>query len=202
VDDSDFDRHCALQRAVFAGLGTRLAPGATVLDFGCGDGGLVRAYRRAGFDAYGCDIVLERETEHLRAIGEPYRLPFPDATFDAVVSDQVLEHVLDHRLAAKEIARVSRPSSGSLHIFPPPWRLVEAHVDVPLAGVLRNPVWLGLWARLGIRNPFQAGLSAREVARINREFLEQGVSRREDELRWCSIHPRDIRGVLRRCVLL
>lgn len=42
-----------------------LTPGTCVLDFGCGDGALVEAFIDAGFDACGCDVVLECETARL-----------------------------------------------------------------------------------------------------------------------------------------
>ena len=75
------------------------APGARVLDFGCGSGGTVTELDRLGFDAYGCDISLDSPTERLRLIPQPYRLPFEDEAFDLVVSDQVFEHVMDQRTA-------------------------------------------------------------------------------------------------------
>jgi SAM-dependent methyltransferase len=163
-------------RAILADRGAALSPGARVLDFGCGDGGMVDAYLRADFDAYGCDLIVESETSRLRKIEEPYRLPFDDASFDAVVSDQVLEHVRDHASAAREIARVLRPHGATLHIFPPPWRLREAHTGVPFAGVLKGRLWLNLWALLGVRNPFQQGLPARQVVAVNREFLKTSTN--------------------------
>jgi hypothetical protein len=66
---------------------------------------------------------------------------------------------------------VLKPGGLSLHIFPPRWKPIEPHVYVPFAGVYRERWWLRLWAELGVRNEFQAGLPAREVAGLNREYL-------------------------------
>lgn len=168
----------ALHARMLEDLGHPLPPGAAVLDLGCGDGDLVSAYRRAGYEALGADldagpIAASPVREHLRPIPTegPYRLPFDDASFDLVASDQVLEHVRDYRATLAEVRRVLKPGGASLHTFPARWRPVECHVYVPLGGVLRGPRWLTLFALLGVRNAFQKGLGFREVARRNREFL-------------------------------
>ena len=59
-----------------ADLGCGVKPGSTVLDFGCGDGIGVRALRRWGFDAFGCDLRM-RDTEaavKLAALGQVSRI--------------------------------------------------------------------------------------------------------------------------------
>ena len=157
--------------AVAADLGTPVRPGSQVLDFGCGDGAEVVAWREAGHEAFGCDVVLDRPGQSLRLIEEPYRLPFEDATFDLVLSNQVLEHVQDHDVAFREISRVLKPGAISLHLFPARWAPIEVHSRVPLASVVQERWWLALWARLGIRNEFQRGLSWDEVTDRNAEYL-------------------------------
>ncbi len=157
--------------AVAADSGAPLPEHATVLDFGCGDGAAVGAWRDAGHEAHGCDIVLERSQEWLRLIEVPYRLPFANATFDLVVSNQVLEHVQDHDAAFSEIRRVLKPGALSLHLFPPRWTPIEPHVRVPLATVLQRHWWLAVWARLGIRNRFQRGMPWRDTAAFNIDYL-------------------------------
>jgi SAM-dependent methyltransferase len=142
-----------------------------VLDFGCGEGEEVAAWRVAGYEAFGCDIVLERPGEWLHLIEKPYRLPFEDASLDFVVSNQVLEHVQDHDAAFAEISRILKPGAISLHLFPSRWTPIEVHSRVPLASVMQQRRWLGLWARLGIRNEFQMDLSWREVTDMNIDYL-------------------------------
>lgn len=168
------------ERAILETLHGLLSSGARVLDFGCGDGRSVRAWRELGFDATGCDVVLHEDAagEDMRKAGlllpislSPYRLPFADQSFDILVSNEVFEHVQDYPAALDEVYRVLRPGGVALHMFPSRWAPIEPHVYVPLAGVFRSRQWLLLWALLGVRNPFQTGRRAREVAAENFSYL-------------------------------
>ena len=166
-------RHMELHQKILAELGHSLEFGAEILDFGCGNGDMVEQYCQAGYNAFGCDIRIEHESERVRKIDyENYCIPFADNRFDFVFSDQVLEHVQDHARAFAEISRVMKPGAISLHIFPARLKLREDHVFVPLAGVIQSHWWLTLWALLGIRNSFQRGKSFREVAALNAEYLK------------------------------
>jgi SAM-dependent methyltransferase len=146
-----------------------------ILDFGCGEGGFVNRCLTAGYDAWGCDILIEDEQAHdqarLKAIREPYALPFADDSFDFIVSHQVFEHVQQPEVACREIARVLRPGGLSIHVFPSRYRLIEPHVYVPLATIYHAHWWLALWAKLGVRNEYQKGLTSSETAEHNRVFL-------------------------------
>jgi SAM-dependent methyltransferase len=160
-----------------------MPPGYALLDLGCGKGGLVDALRARGLDAFGCDIANSSASDYvedavakdyLRTIEmEPYRLPFDDGQFDVVISQVVLEHVMDYEGTFKEIHRVLKPGGISLHIFPGRYVFIEPHVFVPLATMVRNRPWLYLWALLGIRNQFQTGKPAREVADLNYRYLNE-----------------------------
>jgi SAM-dependent methyltransferase len=99
-----------------------LRPGSEVLDWGTGNGHfayfLTRAgHRPTGYTMEGASFAgwLGRPYERfVTAPGnEPVRLPFPDASFDAVGSVGVLEHVRevggDEAASLAEIARVLRP---------------------------------------------------------------------------------------------
>ena len=167
-------KHRQLHQNILKELGHALEPGARVLDFGCGAGNMVEEYCAAGYEAFGCDLNVGSESERLRGIdAETGRLPFADNTFDFVFSDQVLEHVQDHGAAFAEMARVMKASGFGLHIFPARLKPTEAHVLVPLGGVIQNRWWLTLWAALGIRNSFQQGKSVREVVALNYEYLRR-----------------------------
>jgi SAM-dependent methyltransferase len=175
------------QLRILKRAGVRLPAGATVLDFGCGKGELVGAWRDAGFDAHGCDLAVELGGgERLAAIEEPYRLPYGAATFDLVLSRQVFEHVQDPERAFAEIARVLKPDGASLHQFPSRYYPIEPHTLVPLASLIRARPWLWLWALLGVRNPFQQGLPASETVRRNAVYLREHTHylRRRDILRF------------------
>jgi ubiquinone/menaquinone biosynthesis C-methylase UbiE len=96
-------------------------PGGRVLEVGFGTGDLQADLRAAGYQAYGIDLsaqmlrVARRKAAHsgarLRAGRATARaLPFPAATFDAVVSTFPSEYIFDPR-TLREIARVLRPGS-------------------------------------------------------------------------------------------
>lgn len=165
-------QHLELHRNILNELGHTLGAGARVLDFGCGAGNMVEEYCAAGYDAFGCDIRLAPTSERVRPIDEKTgSLPFADATFDFVFSDQVLEHVQDHVRAFAEIARVMKPSAISLHIFPAKLKPIESHLFVPLGGLIKSRWWLTLWASLGVRNSFQKGKRVPEVVALNSDYL-------------------------------
>lgn len=169
-----------------------------VLDFGCGTGSFVRRLRSLGYDAHGCDIGVDwqdpdsdwsrglpaeawESSAHLHAIdATPYRLPFPDHTFDAVVSITVMEHVQNKAEAFAEIARVLKPEGQAIHLFPSKWYLLgEPHMHVPLVSWFWPKVprwWLALWAMAGIRNEFQKGMTWRQVVAMNADYCSLGLA--------------------------
>ena len=76
----------------------------------------VRALQQAGAKVWGLDIEHEHAIEAIhnapgsgicQATGE--YLPYPDGTFDLVLSHEVVEHVDDDRAYAIEMVRVLRP---------------------------------------------------------------------------------------------
>jgi SAM-dependent methyltransferase len=158
-----------------------------VLDFGCGTGRLVGALLQLGFDASGCDLsIIKQEpqavaSERFRTISiMPYRLPFDDNTFDAVISTSVLEHVQNKKECFHEIHRVLKTGGHSMHLYPGKWYLpCEPHTYVPLVNYFRPHClkwWLGLWALLGVRNEFQQHKDWRTVLDLNIRFCRDMLS--------------------------
>jgi len=123
----DFDR-----------LGVR--DGARVLDMGCGGGRhAYEAWRRGA-----TVIALDLDEQELKGVhyvtsemadagelphgriggpvqGSALALPFPDASFDCVITSEVLEHIWDDRGAIAELVRVLRPGSRMAVTVPTRW---------------------------------------------------------------------------------
>ena len=89
--------------------------GAKVLEFGCGSGILVAELADAGFESFGLDISTDAvqygELQGVRNLGviEGHRIDFPDNTFDAALSLDVIEHLEHEVWALREIERVVKP---------------------------------------------------------------------------------------------
>ena len=177
-----------VNRAYFVHYVGRVAPpGARVLDYGCGDGTVVRMLREAGFDAYGVDIRWDGadygdleatdlgRAGFLRYYAEGGPLPFADGSFDVVISDQVLEHVVPIEAAVREIERVTGPQGLSYHHVPSRgvWR--EAHIGVPFAHRLPRGrarlAYVSALRRLGLGN-FKDDRPAREWAQQMLDWLD------------------------------
>jgi ubiquinone/menaquinone biosynthesis C-methylase UbiE len=103
-------------------------PPGELLDVGMGTGRLCAELDRAGWRVSGVDLspamvaAARRRLPHLaeRLVEGPIeRLPFDDASFDAVTATGVLEYATeDLPGAAKELARVLRPDGVVVVSFP------------------------------------------------------------------------------------
>ena len=94
----------------------RAQPGDTLLDVGCGTGWFTRRFAEEGLLATGLDanpdwlaFARAKGPPAIRWIaGDARSLPFPDRSFDRVVSVAALCFVDDERQAVTEIVRVAR----------------------------------------------------------------------------------------------
>ena len=92
-------------------------PDATLLDIGCGTGYFTRRFaqdaglRLTGLDPDGDGLAYARahgRPNEVYVAGDARELPFPDASFDFVVSVTALCFIQDRRRALQEILRVTR----------------------------------------------------------------------------------------------
>lgn len=118
-----------LYRRIAEDIGATAAQGARVLDIGTGPGILLveLARRRPDLDLTGIDLspdMVAKAGRNLAPFGDRVRvrtanvtsLPFPDASFDMVVSSLSMHHWDDPESAAPELERVLRPG-GRIHIY-------------------------------------------------------------------------------------
>jgi SAM-dependent methyltransferase len=119
----------------FCEIAVRLSEAKRVLDVGAGHGLLLSFLAELGHECHALDVV-DQPSAHPDTYGkgiafqicnvEADAIPYPDASFDAVVCCQVLEHFShSHLPALKEMGRVLRPG-GILEI------------DVPNVACFRN----------------------------------------------------------------
>ena len=123
------------------GLVRRHVPeGARVLDWGTGNGHFSYFLQRSGYRASGYSFLDGSFTRWLPDPdysftqgnpAEPTTLPYPDATFDAVASIGVLEHVREtggtEAGSLREIARVLKPGGRFVCFhFPNRWSWIDS----------------------------------------------------------------------------
>jgi ubiquinone/menaquinone biosynthesis C-methylase UbiE len=116
-------------RGVAADVAEAAPAGARVLDVGCGPGRLaIQLAREHGLAVVGIDLdpaMIERARAHARqfddeqmrptfVVGDAAAMPFPDGSFDVVVSTMSMHHWDDPAAGGREIDRVLRPDGRAL----------------------------------------------------------------------------------------
>jgi demethylmenaquinone methyltransferase/2-methoxy-6-polyprenyl-1,4-benzoquinol methylase len=117
----------------------RLPQGSTVLDVAAGTGDFIRESARQGLHPVGTDLsygmLAAGDTVHPLVQADASRLPFADASFDAVTCGYALRNFTDLQASLDEMGRVLRPGG----------RLCLLEVAEPSGGIWK--VGFRIWFR-------------------------------------------------------
>lgn len=92
-----------------------------VLDLGAGHGAFTQRLYDMGYNVHACDLfpeVFEFDKVECKNVDITDSFPYPDNTFDLVISIEVSEHILDHENFFSETNRILKPK-GKLYISTP-----------------------------------------------------------------------------------
>jgi dolichol-phosphate mannosyltransferase len=137
------------------------AQGASkTLDIGCGSSRILLSLE----DAIGVDVQITK-IRYMRRhgvrgiVGSAFALPFPDESFDCVISSQLIEHLADDPVLFEEIVRVLKPHG----------RLI---IGTPDYGGLAWPMIEFFYRLLA-----PGGYADKHITRYSRHSLEQNLQR-------------------------
>jgi len=111
-----------------------VAPGGRVLDVGVGMGRTLAPF--ATLERFGIDISMEylkfaKAAGFEVAFSRIEDMPYPDEFFDAVITCDVLEHVIDLHRCCEQIVRVLKPG-GTLIVRVPHLEVLDAYLNKDL----------------------------------------------------------------------
>lgn len=120
-----------IERIVQPVLGRNPPP--DILEIGVGSGLIASHFVSAAKTVWGVDVVDERVVcDFAFAMARAEMLPFPNAAFDLVISNHVIEHVDNSQAHLREIKRVLKPNGVAYLATPNRFALLEPHYRLPL----------------------------------------------------------------------
>jgi SAM-dependent methyltransferase len=166
--------------------------GVRLLDLGCGSGHMLGYVAEAlaalrpgvAFELYGLDIYDMAPTRaylHAHVPGRPWdsaiverapgeAWPWQDGFFDLIVSNQVLEHVMDMDAGLASLHRCLAPDGVSINLFPLKETIVEPHAYMPLVHRVtdekRRAALIGAFARMGLKKSYRIEAPKRGLTSI------------------------------------
>jgi 2-polyprenyl-3-methyl-5-hydroxy-6-metoxy-1,4-benzoquinol methylase len=173
-----------------AELGRRFPlKGRRILDVGCQWGATCVALAQTGVIPVGIDVeeffasgarirAAEQGVNATFATATAEQLPFPDASFDAVVCVNVLEHVSEHKATIREITRVTKPG-GDIYLDGPnrwslEWFKRDPHYQMRAISLL--PEQIGRFYVTRVRRYPSYDVGTFPIAsRVERQLRAQGV---------------------------
>lgn len=183
------------QAALAAFVADERLGAARVLEIGCGTGEFQHLAR--GWVGVDLATSVARHLTRPFAAGSAEALPFRDASFDALWSIAVLEHVARPERALDELARVLKPG-GAAYLAPAwhcrPWAAEGLHVRPWAELDLRQrlikatlPLREALWFRAAQVLPWRALREVQHALAPRRPLrLRYGRLRPNYETFWCS----------------
>lgn len=139
-----------------------------VLEVGTGAGYIAHALSEHAASVDSVDIIDYRKLTvgYTQRIVTDESLPYPDAQFDIVVSNHVLEHVRNQEKQMREMARVLKPGGIIYLATPNKWWLTDPHYKLPFISWLPR-VLAGRYLWLAKRRRWDIySLSSRQLHKL------------------------------------
>jgi ubiquinone/menaquinone biosynthesis C-methylase UbiE len=161
-----------------------LKPGTRILEVGAGTGNQAREIANQGFQVEAVEIASSHNSSSQYVAARVFPIveydgrhfPFPDQSFDSVISSNVLEHVPDLMQMHSEIRRVIKPGGYAVHVLPTHvWRLWTSISCIPTLFQYAN----ALKREMSPRRPFDAA-ELRRLARVWSylgQYIRESMSR-------------------------